>query len=330
MVKTFVKFLGELLQKPFFQAFSKNTILSVGGHRGSGNTDRPGDIENQINSGQYKPAENTIPSLLKAFQDGASFVEIDVLFTKDRKIAVTHSDDLKNHVLYQFDGAHHVSERSLESLSTLKVGPLQNGRIPSLSGALRTIKNLEAYQTSDFCINIELKDVKDTNIKRPQDMGFFYEGIMKSIEDTNFDISKIVFSSFALCDLIEMRKISSHARLGMLFMPDYEPIEDIYPEQKISGARLMYFTPQNIREAWEKAQIEFAQPELLDRNEDSYALCAKLGLSLNFWMMRDALQGNNPEAIKDAAQTARKHGIRTAGFITDSVKETCAFIKGLP
>lgn len=329
MLKISLKRLSEFIRIFCHKHKNDRITFSVGGHRGSGNTDRTEDIEYQNGIGTFKPAENTIPSIVKAFDDGASFVEVDIVISQDNQIIVTHSNDLRNHALYDFEGSPFVHKRSADSLQDIKVGPQQNGTIPTLSQVLNTIKSLEAYQTSDFCINIEIKDVKDTISIRPTDMDFFYKSIAESIEETGFDISKIVFSSFVLHDLVKLREFIPRSRLGMLFIEDTEQPQNYYPEKNIPDSYTMNFSPENIREAWEKVQIEFVHPELFSCKDESYALCKSLGLSINFWMMEDAVQSGNEKAIKDAISRSQKHGLKQIGFIADEVSDTLNFVQSL-
>lgn len=120
-----------------FEEFAKNHILGDKVNR------------NAISGALGNTITNTIESIKQSYCGGADIVEIDLRMTKDGKIALSHSNDLRSVVInsYLVSGKNYVSDYTM---AELKVMPMLNWStyfdepvyIPSLDEALKLCKVL--------------------------------------------------------------------------------------------------------------------------------------------------------------------------------------------
>jgi glycerophosphoryl diester phosphodiesterase len=285
----------------------------VGGHRGMGCTD-----SGPVND---KPAENTIESFRQAFNDGADFIELDAQETVDPKIVVTHADNLAHHV-FGPNPFNSVGETSLADLKTLRVGKNRTGEIPTLSETLDFLRTTEAFNRSAFCLNIELKNIRE--IEKNQfrlGPGSYYDTLLREITGNGFPLDKILFSSFAARDLIELKNRAPDAKTGFLFWEtDSGVAEEIYPGQAVDNALYMPFTPENIEIVRELAAPDYLHPEAKALTPTTVALAAQYGMGLNMWFWLEKPPMTAAPVLANALALAARYGM-TVGFCTDHVPE---------
>lgn len=150
----------------------------------------------------YAP-ENTLAAFALAIEQGADGIELDVHFTKDQKVIVTHDDDA-----FRVTGYHGlIKQMTLEEIKRLsfdnKMGPYFGEKAPTLEEVLDLIR------PSNLTINIELK----TNHQRPQGLEEACQELVKKagMED------RILYSSFNLHSLTQVQKIAPNMPCGMLY-----------------------------------------------------------------------------------------------------------------
>ncbi len=294
--------------------------IRFGGHRGSGCTDSPHARASPARAG--KPPENTLDSIARAYADGADFVEVDVLRTKDDVLVITHSNRLSDHVLRQEPRAPYAGDLDWKDLEPLRTGPEGNGRIPTLHEVLEFAAEQAARRDApDFVLNIEIKDVKDTDgPKHVPGRPSLVELLARQVRAHRLPVARIVFSSFALSDLIALKRELPEARLGMLFdVPEYAG-KEIYPASPEEHARYLPFTPEALQEAARQVRLEFAHPELHTLTPEALRTVAALKLDLNCWALREVPPAEDRAAIAQALRLAREHRVRL-GLITDFVAE---------
>lgn len=292
--------------------------IRLGGHRGSGCTDSPHARASPARAG--KPPENTLDSIARAWADGADFVEVDVLRTRDDVLVVTHSNRLSDHVLTQEPRGPYAGDLEWKELEALRTGPQGDGRIPTLAQVLElAAKQAERKGPSDFVLNIEIKDVKDTDApKHVPGRPSLVELLARQVRAHRLPLAQVVFSSFALSDLIALKRVLPEARLGMLFDVSEYAGKEVYPVAPEPHARYLPFTPEALREAAREVRLEFAHPELHTLTPEAMRTVAELGLGLNCWALRESPPGEDAPAIARAVELAREHRVRL-GLITDFV-----------
>jgi len=165
---------------------SNFTLPKLIGHRGVKN---------------LKP-ENTLESILKAFELGLECVEIDVKVSKDNIPLLLHDDTLDRTT----NGSGLVCNFTFDQINHLDAGHYfynskTDIKVPSLSSVLDLIKRKQKY------LNIELKPNKnyeELNVKN----------ILKEINRISHD--KIYFSSFDLESCIILKEAAPTLKCGFL------------------------------------------------------------------------------------------------------------------
>ena len=283
-----------------------NKVL-IGGHRGSGCTDNREC--RKINSADFP--ENTLKAFEKAFDDGADFIEIDVVKTADNNLVLIHSNKLSNHVFNQ-NVKKFVGDYTLEELRNYRVGFFSNGIIPTLEEALKLTEKYRKNNGKLF-VNIEIKDVKGTSLEK-QSNPSLPELLTKYVKDRE---DWIVFSSFDINDLIECRKLMPNIKRAMLF-DSYKIFErKIYSK---GDSRYLNFSEKNIKKAKELADISFCHPELKTVNRKNIKLCGEIGLDVNSWRFHEDFPEKEVRYVNNFIRLAKVYKIEI-GIITDFIKE---------
>jgi glycerophosphoryl diester phosphodiesterase len=311
--------------------------IRLGGHRGSGCTDsafaRAASLRSRARN--TKPPENTLESIAQAFEHGADFVEIDVLRTLDDALVVTHSNALREHVLVPPASARFLGELRLEEVRQLRTG--LRGRssiIPTLAEVLDLVSEWRTRRAlSDFVLNIEIKDVKGTRApKQIPGRPSLVELLTQQVPaHSSLPMEAIVFSSFALSDLVELARLLPTARIGMLFDLDREAGGLVYEADSQLTDRYLSFTPAEIervrRELAEAGgRLEFVHPEIDTLTPAAMKAASPLGV--NCWVMREQVPSRRRHSLRQAVRLAHANRLRL-GVITDFVPETRQQLIGL-
>jgi len=137
--------------------------------------------------------ENTLASVKKAIELGASCIEIDAYYV-DKHLVIFHDDRLER----TSNGTGYLSDHSFSDLRKLDVGGGE--QIPTLEEVCRLVD-------SQVCLNIELKG---ENTAQP-----VATLLLKLIED-GWDKESFLISSFRHRELLEMRKLIPDIKIGVL------------------------------------------------------------------------------------------------------------------
>lgn len=158
--------------------------------------------------------ENTIASMYKAIDDGANTVEIDVVYSKDKKVVVSHDVFFHQDITTTPEGktltAKEAQQRLLyqmdyDSIRKYDVGmkphpdfPLQK-KIPAikplLSDLIDSIYSYTASKKQSLILNIELKtNEKYDGIKTPP-IEEFVDGVMAIVKEKKIE-TKCYLQSF--------------------------------------------------------------------------------------------------------------------------------------
>lgn len=98
-----------------------------------------------------KYPENTLMSFKAALDAGADGIELDIHYSKDKKIMVFHDFNLE-----ALTGARgNIYDYHSDELRALKIG--KNGLFDSLPSLEDVLKLVESYGNKNLCINVELK-----------------------------------------------------------------------------------------------------------------------------------------------------------------------------
>ena len=304
-----------------------NPIL-IGGHRGSGCTDSKHALARERT--RSWPPENTLESFQRAFDEGADFVELDVVRTADDALVVIHSNELSDHVADPGPGRF-VGELTQDALLKLRTGlGVKRGEIPTLASVLDLA--VPRRRPGKVVLNIEIKDVKGTDAPKRGNPSLV-ELLAEQLKHHPLPLEAVVFSSFAVSDLVGLAAKLPGARLGMLFDEAGSADQRVYPGSPELDDRYLLFTPTNVRNVAERihavgngARLEFAHPELRTLSAEAVEEARRHGLGLFCWVMKEPVPA--PEDLRNAVELARKHGV-SLGFITDFVPELRSVLKQL-
>ena len=140
----------------------------------------------------HKP-ENTLASIQKAIELGASWVEIDVYYL-DSQIIVFHDDRLERTT----NGRGYIYDKSFNYLRSLDAG--EGERIP-------TLKEVCELVNSKIGINIELKGKKTA---QP------VANYIRELVATGWSYEQFLVSSFDYSELREVTRINENIKIGIL------------------------------------------------------------------------------------------------------------------
>ncbi|MEN3042490.1 MAG: glycerophosphodiester phosphodiesterase family protein [Fervidobacterium sp.] len=141
--------------------------------------------------------ENTIPSLLKAFEFGADGIETDLRITKDGKIVLIHDETLKS-----FCGEDiRVKDLELNDLSKFSSDGL---KVPTLEEFLEVVPKYK-------CLNLEIKD---------------YEAGELAVELSKSYEGEIIYSSFNHKLIDQLKQTYPNLKFGYLFGKEHSNMSD--------------------------------------------------------------------------------------------------------
>jgi glycerophosphoryl diester phosphodiesterase len=162
---------------------------------------------------RYAP-ENTIEAFLKAFEQGADTVELDVRLTADGQLVVMHDAEVDRTT----DGHGAVRDLTLAQLKKLDAGAWFNPRykgatIPTLAEALRAIKR------RDGAVLVEIKTPESALVPML---------VANCIRAENMHNAASVIS-FHTTPLNVIKKYSPNLRLGHLVFPHHHQLHQSWP-----------------------------------------------------------------------------------------------------
>jgi glycerophosphoryl diester phosphodiesterase len=143
--------------------------------------------------------ENTLRSFERAIGLGADMVELDVQVCGTGELVVIHDETVDRTT----DGSGPVGEMPFEALRALDAG--DGERIPTLDEVLALLEGRAG-------VNVELKSLKSA--------GPAHASVMEALGRPGWGAEDVLFSSFHLGELTELRKLSAEARVGVLVSED--------------------------------------------------------------------------------------------------------------
>jgi glycerophosphoryl diester phosphodiesterase len=143
--------------------------------------------------------ENTLRSFERAIGLGTDVVELDVQVCGTGELVVIHDETVNRTT----NGSGPVKEMPFKELRALDAG--DGERIPTLDEALALLEGKVG-------VNVELKSLKSA--------GPAHASVMEALGRPGWGAEDIIFSSFHLGELTELRDLSADARVGVLVSGD--------------------------------------------------------------------------------------------------------------
>jgi len=170
--------------------------------------------------------ENTLEAAQLAKMHGADMWELDVQFTSDNNLIIIHDDTLERttniHLIDEFKERKpwHVCDFSSEELQKLNFGYALNNISPNNSSKHHGVPFLDNAIILSKKIGIEM----NVEIKDMSHLPIGHEVIAKKVYDTvktNEYLPNVLFSSFNMDYLFQIRDIDAKARIAVLMdQPD--------------------------------------------------------------------------------------------------------------
>ncbi len=312
------------------------------GHRGSGASDAQFNSARDEEYGISRITENTIQSHIQTLRNGADGSETDLIETADGDIVLVHANDFSQHIFipqqgeFAASGKNYIDQLTVAEIKeNLHIGKDAASTIPTLREYLLAMK---AEKPNVFG-NLELKGKQDTrpDHQRPSlTSPSLAEKTLRIVQECEFPLNQIRFSSFALSYLKEMADICPEADLGILF--------DLQQDEGGDAALKMFcdrpdsylpFTPDAIDFALAKVPaLRAAHPEIQSLNDENVAYAASKGLNIATWGWKE-YAFNHPNKAGDhfgqcnrnAVDLCNKHGIAMLDIITDHIPQTRSLFK---
>lgn len=142
--------------------------------------------------------ENTMAAFQLALELGSDGIELDVMLTRDNRMAVIHDDTVDRTT----DGSGRVRDMTLAELQALNVG--DGGKIPSLDAVFDEFGGR-------FLINVELKNYSSIFDSLPVE-------VAKLVKSRGL-VDSVLISSFNPFNLARFRKQVPEANLGLITQP---------------------------------------------------------------------------------------------------------------
>ena len=215
----------------------------------------------------YDYPENTMLAFRKAVEQGADGIEIDVQFTKDKKLVVCHDDTIDR----TSNGHGNLEDATLEELLKLDFGVFKGEefageKIPLLSQVLDLIKE------SGLLLNIEIKN-----------RGEKVDGLERAVADMvqAYGLNdKILYSSFDHEMLRRLKEYDPSAKIGALYS----------------------HSPYNAFEYMKGLGVDAIHPGMKCLNgQDLCKKALKEGWQVNVWTVDDPEEG---KALMEAGVTS--------------------------
>ena len=286
--------------------------IEIFAHRGSGVTDiGPQDAPDAKGDNLKNiPPENSFEAIEAAFKNGYS-VEVDVTMTADGRVIVTHTNDLSRHSpearkLYEETNKRcFVSEMTFDEISRMQTG--LGGRTAPFLTYEAFLELLERYPAVKA--NIEIKGtIQEEPLMAELQNPSLIDQLVKLTPASLRN--RIVWSSFANSNIVEMKKRLPDAEAAQLFAEPGRLMEKggedpVYPPP--SKDRYVQFTKENLEKLGCGPEgIAAAHPciDSLMTEEGSAAVqyCAEKHIAIRTWALLEKDPGKDFPASLEAKQ----------------------------
>jgi glycerophosphoryl diester phosphodiesterase len=285
--------------------------LFYGGHRGLGCTDH--EFYNFRNPLEL-PVENTINSVIAAFEAGVDYVEIDAVMSADAHIFCLHNVLPKDHFFSEKIPLNPLNKINFSEIQAFKTGRNQGGSIPLMHDMLNAI-NIHDPHTLPWGVNIEIKGVQGSG--QHWDGQDFIDALSKSVQSSAFPVHRIMFSSFALQNIIAMSHHLPQAQYAMLTDDKPEP-RAIYTDH-VSDPNFQY-TPLNLanihrindefkKNAHPQSRLTGINPEITTLSPETLKACAQYKLNINSWGLFEKPDSESIKEQKKTQEILKQHGL---------------------
>lgn len=295
--------------------------LAIGGHRGRGCTDH--DFYQKLRDIPNLPVENTAESVDAAFAAGADYVEIDAVMSSDGVLFTLHNVVVKDHFFGTAFPSAPLNTLPFADIAKFKTGRHENGRIAPLAEVLAVVAK-RSPKTLPWDVNIEIKGVQGSD--QPIEANDYIARLAAVVAQSGIPAGRVLFSSFALQNVIAMSRLMPDARFGMLFndKPDARPI---YQDRRddLACQYLPYDAAHvaKVMALWQAqsgkgAVMGYFHPEFKTLNTDTVMLAEQYGVGINCWALFEEMTALRLGEYQRMAAACEAEGVPFS-IITDYI-----------
>lgn len=294
--------------------------FGIGGHRGLGCTDH--DFYQSLRPIATLPVENSAESVAAAFDAGADYVEIDAVMSADGVLFTLHNVVPADHFFRGMPPAP-LNTLSFADIARFKTGRMGNGRIAALDEVLAQVA-ARSPKTLPWDVNIEIKGVQGSS--QPIEANDFIPRLATAVSGSAIPVERVLFSSFALQNILSMSRLLPTARYGMLFndKPDARPIyANRHDDMACQYMPYDALHVQRLMTLWQDgrgtgAELGYFHPEFKTLNSDTVMLAEKYGMGINCWALFEALDAVRHAGYRQIAAACEAEGVPFS-VITDYI-----------
>lgn len=300
-----------------------NKLYTLGGHRGMGCTDHT--FYQDKRDIAHLPVENTLDSFEMAFANGADYVELDAVMSRDGVIFTLHNVVPGDHFFADKKPNAMLNEMDFASIQSYNTGRYELGRISSLADTLNTLSKIDP-NTLPWVVNIELKGVQGSG--QAFETNGFLEAVAKTVQGSPVSPSRILFSSFCFENISRMSHLLPTSHYGMLFNEDNNQTAIYSTHQQNVAYQYLPFNANNItlvNELWEKHAspatcLGYLHPEVDTITEETLIVAKENLQSINCWAYLEPMSQKRAEQYAELKYLCDKHSLHLT-IITDYLKE---------
>ena len=295
--------------------------ISVGGHRGMGCTDH--DFYQSRRDIARLPVENTVESVEAAFAAGCDYVEIDAVMSADGVIFTLHNVVPGDHFFGVDKPAAPLNQLMFDEIKRFGSGRSGKGRIVPLADMLTVIAGLDP-KTLPFAVNIEIKGVQGAG--QPLEQNDFIKNLAAVVMASPLPERRVLFSSFALHNVMTMSHELPRARYGLLFgeKPDARPI--YADRQQSASCQYLPYDSAHVGMAmalWQNGaatgtELGYFHPEFQTIGADGVALADRHDKGLNTWALFEEMTAERRVAYTRLADACQAEDVELT-VITDYI-----------
>lgn len=280
----------------------------MGGHRGLGCTDH--DFYQSRRAIADLPVENTRDSIVAAYAAGADYVEIDAVMSADGVLFTLHNVVPADHFFAADLPQKMLNQMNFDEIARFTTGRGQQGRIVPLADILQEIAKASP-KTLSWDVNIEIKGVQGSD--QPLEANDYIKKLASVVKNSPLPPERVLFSSFALHNIMAMSHELPKAQYGILFgeKPDPRPI---YADRRDSpSCQYLPFNPAHtaiVKGLWgegaaSRAELGYFHPEFASITPDTIMLADRHDVGINSWALFEEMTAERRSAyarLADACQ----------------------------
>lgn len=262
--------------------------LAVGGHRGLGCTDH--DFYQTRRKIADLPVENTRESVTAAYAAGADYVEIDAVMSADGVLFTLHNVVPADHFFGAARPAGMLNQLPFDEIARYGTGRGGLGKITPLAEVLEAISKASP-KTLPWDVNIEIKGVQGSD--QPIEVNGYIKNLANVVKNSALPVERVLFSSFALHNVMAMSHELPKAQYGMLFGEKSDP-RPIYADRRDNpSCQYLPYNPAHtaiVKGLWgegasAKSELGYFHPEFASLNPDTIMLADRHDAGINSWAL---------------------------------------------